>query len=140
MAYTCHVCGYPELDYTPFGSHEICPSCGVQFGYDDTGLAEDSPERQTRIEQLRAAWLLGVGNNTKRKLSARAAEAQLRRAKIPVLSRAAARALASALPLALRREFLPGAKFPAREKTRRTTKTPEKRSARTRGKAKARAK
>lgn len=34
MNYMCPVCGYPELDEKP-SNHEICPSCGTQFGYDD---------------------------------------------------------------------------------------------------------
>jgi Cysteine-rich CPCC len=34
MKYTCPVCGYPDLDEKPI-NHEICPSCGTQFGYDD---------------------------------------------------------------------------------------------------------
>ena len=39
-AYPCPVCGYPQ-DEPPYnddgtiGSQEICPSCGIQFGYDD---------------------------------------------------------------------------------------------------------
>jgi hypothetical protein len=36
--YLCRVCGYP-MDEPPWdcgiGSQEICPSCGIQFGYDD---------------------------------------------------------------------------------------------------------
>lgn len=39
--YLCPVCGYPALDepaYDSFGcaSYNICPSCGTEFGYDDT--------------------------------------------------------------------------------------------------------
>ncbi len=30
----CPVCGYPDLESQPV-NHEICPSCGTQFGYDD---------------------------------------------------------------------------------------------------------
>jgi hypothetical protein len=39
--YYCHVCGYPDLDYAPWGedgqspSFDICPCCGVEFGYED---------------------------------------------------------------------------------------------------------
>lgn len=39
--YTCHVCGYPELSEPPWGedgqssSFNICPCCGVEFGYED---------------------------------------------------------------------------------------------------------
>jgi hypothetical protein len=40
MSYACPVCGYLGLDSPPHddvggASHEICPSCGFQFGYDD---------------------------------------------------------------------------------------------------------
>lgn len=34
MKYVCPVCGYPNLESEP-ANHEICPSCGTQFGYDD---------------------------------------------------------------------------------------------------------
>ena len=38
--YTCPACGYPGLLDEPRtelsgGSFEICPSCGIQFGYSD---------------------------------------------------------------------------------------------------------
>jgi hypothetical protein len=39
--YTCQVCGYPELEEAPWGedgktaSFNICPCCGVEFGYED---------------------------------------------------------------------------------------------------------
>ncbi len=41
MAYACPVCGYPGLTEPPRKeesgpSYEICPSCGYQFGYDDS--------------------------------------------------------------------------------------------------------
>ena len=40
MWYVCPVCGYPDLIDAPRsqkggGSHEICPSCGFQFGWTD---------------------------------------------------------------------------------------------------------
>jgi len=31
----CPVCGYNALKEPPDDSFEICPCCGVQFGYDD---------------------------------------------------------------------------------------------------------
>jgi hypothetical protein len=34
MKYNCPVCGYPDLQEKPI-NHEICPSCGTQFGYED---------------------------------------------------------------------------------------------------------
>jgi hypothetical protein len=34
--YICHVCGYPNLDEQPLlESHNICPCCGVEYGYED---------------------------------------------------------------------------------------------------------
>ncbi len=53
--YPCPVCDF-LLDEEPWkedlgGSYEICPSCGVQFGYTD--FAADNIERRKRIYQ---AW------------------------------------------------------------------------------------
>lgn len=46
--YICPVCGYAELDQPAygeggFGSDEICPSCGYQFGItdDDEGISHE---------------------------------------------------------------------------------------------------
>ena len=52
--FNCPVCGYPGLtepshDETGFGSFDICPSCGVEFGYDDFAV----PHRA-----LRYRWLM----------------------------------------------------------------------------------
>lgn len=38
--YTCPVCGFKGLKEAPYGSnkepsYEICPNCGVEFGFDD---------------------------------------------------------------------------------------------------------
>jgi len=38
--YICPVCGYDKLDEPPYDEHgcssfDICPCCGVEFGYDD---------------------------------------------------------------------------------------------------------
>jgi hypothetical protein len=38
--FTCPACGFPDLHDEPRteasgGSFEICPSCGIQFGYSD---------------------------------------------------------------------------------------------------------
>lgn len=40
MAYTCPVCGFPDLEEPPHsedggGSYEHCPSCGFEFGFHD---------------------------------------------------------------------------------------------------------
>ncbi|MCA1595262.1 MAG: hypothetical protein LC772_02390 [Chloroflexi bacterium] len=52
--YTCPVCGYDGLDEPPYtmgcGSFDICPCCGVEFGYHDA---------RTPHEVLRARWWQG---------------------------------------------------------------------------------
>ncbi|MBD7912472.1 hypothetical protein [Clostridium cibarium] len=54
--YTCHVCGYPNLDEPPRGidgkipSFDICDCCGVEFGYEDTSEANIIRYRQKWIE------------------------------------------------------------------------------------------
>jgi hypothetical protein len=45
--YSCPVCGYGQMPY-PAARHEICPSCGTQFGYDDCVQTHRA---------LRNAWL-----------------------------------------------------------------------------------
>lgn len=50
MLYTCLVCGYPELDRDPNDSHDFCPSCGIQYGYDDLYL-------DISYEDYRAKWI-----------------------------------------------------------------------------------
>lgn len=42
----CPVCGY-RLPFAP-ADHHICPSCGTEFGYDDSGVSH---------EQLRERWM-----------------------------------------------------------------------------------
>lgn len=54
----CLVCGAPTED-PPWGEDgrtplfEICPSCGCEFGYEDSSVAG--------INRLRAAWLASGG-------------------------------------------------------------------------------
>lgn len=53
QSFTCPVCGYPGLTEPPYDQHgcasfDICPSCGIEFGYDDAKRSHD---------ELRAAWL-----------------------------------------------------------------------------------
>ena len=43
----CPVCGYVDLDFSPYDNHgspsfEICPCCGVEFGYDDFSISHES--------------------------------------------------------------------------------------------------
>jgi hypothetical protein len=56
-SYQCPVCGYDKLTRPP-ENHEICPSCGTEFGYDDVGLSY----RELREEWLRdgAVWFSPV--------------------------------------------------------------------------------
>src|ERR1035441_1916495 len=50
--FMCPVCGYDGLT-KPAMNHQICPSCGTQFGYSDAG-----PEPIAEIHSgLRAYWL-----------------------------------------------------------------------------------
>lgn len=54
MQCNCRVCGY-ELNEPPWGndgmspSFEICPCCGVEFGYEDVSLQS--------IRTFRSKWL-----------------------------------------------------------------------------------
>ena len=61
MSFTCPACGYSGLDKVPWseksgGSLEICPSCGIQFGYSDA-VGGDSVRRQKLYEVWRAKWI-----------------------------------------------------------------------------------
>jgi hypothetical protein len=46
----CPVCGY-DLGFVPWDSLEICPSCYIQFGYDDS-----TPGGAERRQQIYAEW------------------------------------------------------------------------------------
>lgn len=56
---TCPVCGF-RLWCAPWdgpaASLEFCPSCGIQFGYDDMAGGEAS-RRQAVYEAWRARWI-----------------------------------------------------------------------------------
>lgn len=44
--FNCPVCGYDKLDEPAYDQHgcasfEICPSCGTEFGYDDSSKEHD---------------------------------------------------------------------------------------------------
>ncbi len=54
------ICGYGEFDEPPWSSdgspsYDICPSCGVEFGYQD--FAQDEVERRGRWRDLRQKWI-----------------------------------------------------------------------------------
>jgi len=44
--YQCPVCGYDALSDPAHNTFEICPCCGVQFGYDDFNTSHDELRRQ----------------------------------------------------------------------------------------------
>jgi len=51
----CPVCGFaglyePSYDARGYGSYEICPSCGFEFGLDD------DPDRESAHRAWRARW------------------------------------------------------------------------------------
>lgn len=60
--YRCPVCGFRGLAEPPWngdsGSFEICPSCGVQFGYSDAA-GGDLDRRLEAYRSLRARWIDG---------------------------------------------------------------------------------
>lgn len=63
MSHTCPVCGYPELHEPPYsavggGSHEICPSCGIHLGYEDSA-GGDPVRRAEFYEARRQKWIDG---------------------------------------------------------------------------------
>lgn len=63
----CYACNN-ELDFKPWdndlASFEICPFCGIQFGYDD--MAGGDEEKRKRIyKNWNVMWL----KNNKKKLS-----------------------------------------------------------------------
>jgi len=47
MFYSCPVCGYSQMTEAP-NDYAICPSCGIQFGYDDVSK---------KYRRLRNEWL-----------------------------------------------------------------------------------
>lgn len=57
--YTCHVCGYPDLDEPPRSGNEkipsfdICDCCGIQFGYEDSN--------ESNVIEYRKKWIESGG-------------------------------------------------------------------------------
>lgn len=61
--YFCPVCGF-GLDFEPWinksPSDEICPSCGTQFGYDDSKRFKGSQDEVAKLYAgLRQRWIAG---------------------------------------------------------------------------------
>lgn len=60
--WVCPACGYGALEGEPWKgaspSDEICPSCGIQFGYDD--FAGGDPSHRLEIYRMwREKWKAG---------------------------------------------------------------------------------
>jgi hypothetical protein len=59
-SFRCTVCGYDGLAEPPWDddipSDEICPSCGIQFGYDDAA-GGDLTQRTLVHDDWRRRWL-----------------------------------------------------------------------------------
>lgn len=60
----CPVCGYDffsKFGFNPWNnnspSDEMCPSCGIQFGYDDMA-GGDSGKRQKIYKDWREKWII----------------------------------------------------------------------------------
>lgn len=62
-AEACPVCAWPGLMEEAWSqaspSHEICPSCGTEFGYDDAVGFTDRDALAARHGALRQSWKLG---------------------------------------------------------------------------------
>jgi len=58
--FMCFSCGYPELVEPPWendsASDEICPSCGIHFGYDDAA-GGDPARREAVYREWRRRWI-----------------------------------------------------------------------------------
>jgi hypothetical protein len=57
-SYNCPACGFP-LGFEPWSgespSDEICPCCGIQFGYNDAAFG--NPQRRSELhENWRKQW------------------------------------------------------------------------------------
>ena len=61
----CRICGY-RLGFEPWGddgktpTYEICPCCGVEFGYEDSDLASIRKYRESWIASG-CNWFLDTG-------------------------------------------------------------------------------
>jgi hypothetical protein len=56
----CPICGFPDVDaYDEHGyaTFEICPCCGIEFGYEDAAPSHSG--RRARWIELRAQWIAG---------------------------------------------------------------------------------
>lgn len=59
--YICPVCGFNELAEPPYNvqrqpSHEVCPCCGFEFGFDDVLKGQRFDSFRRRWIEKGAAW------------------------------------------------------------------------------------
>jgi hypothetical protein len=58
--FLCFACGYPDLTEPPWNNDapfdEICPSCGIHFGYDDAA-GGDPARREEVYREWRRRWI-----------------------------------------------------------------------------------
>jgi hypothetical protein len=84
--YTRPACGYNGLEEPPWlgrePSDEVCPSCGIHFGYDDTAAGGDAivraatyPKWRERWKSQRMRWFSSAKKGVSRLESDRATEA-----------------------------------------------------------------
>ena len=61
MVTNCPACGF-DLEFSPWDegspSDEICPSCGIQFGYDDAAGGDESARARIYAD-WRRRWIEG---------------------------------------------------------------------------------
>lgn len=71
MNYICLICGYPNLDEQPFNegkfhsTHEICPSCGFHYGYNDLNGTGEYPESFKELDIVKAYREKWIKNGSK---------------------------------------------------------------------------
>jgi hypothetical protein len=62
MTYVCPACGYDGLNEPPWKdgspSDDICPSCGIQFGYEDAAGGDEEARKRIYAE-WRERWRAG---------------------------------------------------------------------------------
>jgi hypothetical protein len=59
-SFVCPACGYDRLKEPPWQdgspSDEICPSCGIHFGYDDAAGGDPDARKEVYV-RWRQAWM-----------------------------------------------------------------------------------
>ena len=70
--YVCRVCGYINYEITLeegiYPTYNICPCCGVEFGYEDSDLSSIRKYRESWIASG-CNWFLDTGTKKERNFS-----------------------------------------------------------------------